>query len=222
MKQIRFILLALVLTLGLIACERPAPTGDIATPNPDIIPREAYPALQPTETAVPTDTTTPTDGSGQTTDGEAAAGGETTGSTDATEQPVEAAATNAPPALEDGVYVVRAGDTLGRVAAFYGVSIADLMAANNLPNPDVLTVGQQLTIPEAGFADSQPETDPSAAETPETTEGEETIHVVQPGDNLYRIGLRYGFTIDELAEYNGITNVNSLEVGQQIKIPPRN
>jgi len=49
----------------------------------------------------------------------------------------------------------------------------------------------------------------------------ETIHVVQAGDNIFRIGLRYGFTAEELMAYNGISNPNSLYVGQQIRIPPR-
>lgn len=223
MKQIRCILLALIFIFLLTACERPAPSGDIATPsaNPEAIPREAYPAIQPTETAVPADTTSPTDTSGETTEGSAetqSGEGETT--TEGTDtQSAEETTTDEPPALEDGVYVVRAGDTLGQIAFVYNVSVADLMAANNLTNPDRLDVGQRLTIPEAGFADSpDSETTPPADET----EGEETVHIVQRGDNLYRIGLRYGFTVDELAEYNGITNVHSLEVGQEIKIPPSN
>lgn len=66
------------------------------------------------------------------------------------------------------------------------------------------------------------ETAPSPAEpTPETASTGEIIHIVQPGENLYRIGLQYGFTFQELANYNGITNPDRLEVGQQIKIPPK-
>lgn len=54
----------------------------------------------------------------------------------------------------------------------------------------------------------------------ETSPTGEIIHTVQPGDNLYRIGLRYGFTYQELAAYNGIANPDRLEIGQQIRIPP--
>jgi LysM repeat protein len=61
----------------------------------------------------------------------------------------------------------------------------------------------------------------TAEPTAATSSTGETIHIVQPGDNLFRIGLRYGFTYQELAAYNGITNPDSLTVGQQIKIPPR-
>jgi 2',3'-cyclic-nucleotide 2'-phosphodiesterase/3'-nucleotidase len=48
----------------------------------------------------------------------------------------------------------------------------------------------------------------------------EIVHTVAAGENLFRIGLKYGFTAQELAAYNGIPNVNLINVGQQIRIPP--
>lgn len=56
-------------------------------------------------------------------------------------------------------------------------------------------------------------------ETPAEPTGER-IHVVRSGENLYRIGLQYGFTWQELATYNNLANPNSLDVGQEIRIPP--
>lgn len=46
-----------------------------------------------------------------------------------------------------------------------------------------------------------------------------TIHVVQRGENLFRIALRYGFTTEALAEYNGIADPSSIQVGQRLLIP---
>lgn len=46
------------------------------------------------------------------------------------------------------------------------------------------------------------------------------IHVVQPGENLYRIGLIYGVSWVAIAEYNGISNPNQITVGQELRIPP--
>lgn len=45
-------------------------------------------------------------------------------------------------------YVVRAGDTLSTIAAAHGVSVATMLSVNNLPNPDILAVGQVLRLPE--------------------------------------------------------------------------
>jgi LysM repeat protein len=44
-------------------------------------------------------------------------------------------------------YTVQAGDTLSAIAQEHGVSLEALIAANDLADPDVLQVGQILTIP---------------------------------------------------------------------------
>lgn len=46
-----------------------------------------------------------------------------------------------------------------------------------------------------------------------------TTHVVQPGENLYRISLKYGVTMAALSQANGITNPNHIYVGQRLTIP---
>ena len=48
---------------------------------------------------------------------------------------------------ESQEYTVKSGDTLGNVAQQYGISLEALIAANKLANPDILNVGQILTIP---------------------------------------------------------------------------
>jgi peptidoglycan-N-acetylglucosamine deacetylase len=44
-------------------------------------------------------------------------------------------------------------------------------------------------------------------------------YVVQPGDNLFRLALRYNTTIYALANANNIVNVNLIYVGQKLIIP---
>lgn len=116
------------------------------------------------------------------------------------------------------------GDTLSRISVIYGVPIEEIIAANQLANPDSLELGQILTIPEPGTTDiSAVETTPSPTEAAggdATSEpDQETVYIVQPGDTLFRIALTYGVTVDELADYNNIANVNDLDVGQEIRIP---
>ena len=48
------------------------------------------------------------------------------------------------------VYVVVAGDNLGRIATTLGVTKEDLMALNGITNPDHIEVGQKLKIPQPG------------------------------------------------------------------------
>lgn len=49
--------------------------------------------------------------------------------------------------------------------------------------------------------------------------GTDCVHEVQVGENLFRISLRYGVTIADIAARNGIVNINLIVVGDQIVIP---
>jgi lysozyme len=44
-------------------------------------------------------------------------------------------------------YIVKSGDTLTGIAASFNTTVADLQQANNIQNPDDISVGQILTIP---------------------------------------------------------------------------
>ncbi len=44
-------------------------------------------------------------------------------------------------------YIVRSGDTLTEIARRFNIDVTDITALNNLPNSDILSVGQKLIIP---------------------------------------------------------------------------
>src|SRR5688572_32749513 len=46
-----------------------------------------------------------------------------------------------------------------------------------------------------------------------------TVHVVAPGENLYRIALHYGVSVEDVARANGIRDETQLEVGTRLVIP---
>src|SRR5215467_14097859 len=54
---------------------------------------------------------------------------------------------------------------------------------------------------------------PAVAQDPSTT------YIVQPGDNLYRISLKFGVSMDAIARANGIVNPSFVFVGQKLIIP---
>jgi LysM repeat protein len=130
---------------------------------------------------------------------------------EATPEPVETEET--PPPAEDvtcpATHTVQAGENLYRIALKYGLTYRELAEANGIANPDKIQAGTVLTIPGCGDTSEASE---------ETTEGEET-YTVQPGDNLYRIALKFGLTWQELATYNGIENPDAIFVGQVLRIP---
>jgi LysM repeat protein len=131
-------------------------------------------------------------------------------------------------------YIVQAGDNLYRIALQFGLTTGQLAAANGITNTSVIHVGQELTIPTVeSVAIEEPETTPEPMVTPEpevTPEpappeeeaiplGEISTYIVQAGDTLFRIAVRFETTTDELTTLNGIADPSSIYVGQQLIIP---
>lgn len=131
------------------------------------------------------------------------------------EEPVqpEAAEPAAPAPAAGGTctHTVQAGENLFRIALRYGTTYQALTEANGIANPNRITAGTVLTIPGCGATGAAP----SGAQP----SGGEIQHIVQPGENLFRIALRYGKLWTEVASYNNISNPNELVVGQVILIP---
>ncbi len=109
-------------------------------------------------------------------------------------------------AAENVVHVVQPGENLYRIALRYGVTVNAIASANGLTNTRHIYVGQRLIIPTSGSPSSPP---PSSG----------GVHVVQRGENLFRIALRYGTTVQALAAANGIVNTSHIYVGQRLVIP---
>lgn len=108
-------------------------------------------------------------------------------------------------------HTVAAGENLYRIGLKYGISWVAIANANNLVNPNLLTVGQVLQLPGA----TTPTPDPGPTPSPQT----ETTYIVQPSDNLFRIGLKFGISWVQIAEANGLVNPNLISVGDELKIP---
>ena len=82
------------------------------------------------------------------------------------------------------------------------------------------TEGEAETPAEGEAGTEQPAEGGDAQQPPPQTSTGEQIHVVQRGENLFRIGLRYGIPYQTLAAYNGIPNPHLIYEGQVIRIPP--
>jgi LysM repeat protein len=109
----------------------------------------------------------------------------------------------APRAVDTATYVVGWGDSLSLIAARYGTTVSAIVQANGLANPNLIYVGQRLTIP----GSSSPSTTGSG------------VYVVQRGDTLSAIAVRYQTTVQQLVQMNGLSNPNLIAVGQRLAVP---
>ena len=122
----------------------------------------------------------------------------------------------------DTTYKVEKGDTLYSISRKYQITVAELRAANNLSENDVIKVGQKLKIPSAdisaaaALATDNKATTTSSATLSATTKTKE--YTVVKGDTMYSIAKKNGMTLAEFMAINGLDNSSVIKVGQKLKI----
>ena len=99
------------------------------------------------------------------------------------------------------IHVVAPGETLWVISRRYGVSIAAIVSANAIADPNVLVVGEALAIP-------LPRPEPAPL-----------TYVVRRGDTLAAIAGLFSTTVQSIALANQITDVNLVYVGQELVVP---
>jgi len=100
-------------------------------------------------------------------------------------------------------YTVKPGDSLGKIAAFYGATLLQVVSANNIENPDLIYSGQVLAIP-LGAGNPLPST---------------VKYTVKSGDTLSKIAAQYGIDFQEIAFVNSINDPGLIYEGQVLTIP---
>src|SRR3990170_448146 len=102
-----------------------------------------------------------------------------------------------------------AGDTIYSVAQRYNTSAENLSAANCLLSAD-LSAGFGLYVPPVPTVTVIPCGPPA---------GWVKTHIVQPGDNLFRIALSYGITYPQLQRANCMGASTIIYAGQRLWVP---
>ena len=95
------------------------------------------------------------------------------------------------------VYIVKKGDNLTKIARMYGVTVAQLVAWNNIKNPNRIYPGERIIIKEP----------------------EKVYYQVKWGDTLTKIARMYDTSVAELLRLNpDIYNPNLILVGQRVRV----
>lgn len=111
-------------------------------------------------------------------------------------------------------YRIRSGDTLGALAARFGIKTRDIMTLNRIKSPRSLRVGTQIILPLspdytqnalASFGDAYDRTPVRS-------------HKIRQGDTLWNIARRYDMTPRQLADQNGMRVNAVLRPGKVLKV----
>lgn len=103
---------------------------------------------------------------------------------------------------------MKSGDVLREITARFGTTVADIQAANRIPNVDLIRVGQVLEIPGTEAPQAPPAGDSGVT------------YVVRKGDTLGKIAQAQGVSVQELLNQNPqIDDPDLIRSGQLIQVP---
>jgi LysM repeat protein len=109
----------------------------------------------------------------------------------------------------DGYHVVRQGESLSAIARLYFLTLEELMALNEIDNPNLVRMGTMLRL----TADVEPS---SHVIQPEV---EVVTYTVKRGDTLSEIAQLHATTVEQVMEDNGLLSAQ-VHVGQELRIYP--
>jgi len=115
---------------------------------------------------------------------------------------------------EEQEYIVKPGDGLGSVAKAFDLTLADLLTANRISDPDSIIVGQRLVIPGKVLDEAE-----KAANQVGPLRSGYYYYTVQAGDTLSELAKAFNSTKLAIIEYNGLPDEETVYAGLEIRIP---
>jgi membrane-bound lytic murein transglycosylase D len=135
-----------------------------------------------------------------------------------------------PPVIIFVSHTVKRGEGLGIIATKYGVTVAEITAANNMKST-VLFTGQKLKIPQIQAVNATNKADSLVVIPIETLPTKVTpvvvpkpkppvkkYYVVKAGDNGSKVAQKHNLTQQQLVNLNPGLNIDRINVGQQIRV----
>lgn len=124
-------------------------------------------------------------------------------------QPQRIPGTRQEPSTQSGViyYTVQEGDTLTSIAQKYDTTVHEITVTNSIVNPNLIYVGEVLKIY------------PGNRSIIKRKKVFTTTYIVQSGDTLTSIAMKFDTTVQAIAELNDLQNPNLIYVGEILKIP---
>ncbi len=119
----------------------------------------------------------------------------------------------AAPSTEAG-YTVRAGDTLGGIAAAHNISLATIFSLNGLNGSSIIHPGQNVKVGGQASVAS-----PSASTEQAQNTGDVSNYVIRAGDTLSAIAAKHNVSLSALLSVNGADPKTPIYPGKTLSIP---
>ena len=108
-------------------------------------------------------------------------------------------------------YFVKSGDNLDNLAYQWNTTVKNIVNINNITDPNFLFIGQKLQIPSDHM---------DKLNTANVNNDNYTLsYTVKMGDSLWAIAKKFGVSIEQLSNINGLRKQSFLHIGQELEIP---
>ncbi len=104
-------------------------------------------------------------------------------------------------------YTIKSGDTLNKISAQFGVSVANLRSWNGIKG-DLIFAGQTIIVKKGASAGGNASSTNSAS-------GKR--HTVKSGDSLWGLSMQYGISIQKIKQLNDLSG-DTIYIGQTLKV----
>jgi len=139
--------------------------------------------------------------------------------------PVAPAAPPVARPVEQKKYVVKAGDNPWKIAKAHGISLEELLKANEIKDSKKLAIGDVLLLPpgvESKGAPAPAAKPAPAALAPAPAAGDNwELYTIKSGDNPWNISRRLKVDHQKIMSLNEGLDFTKLKIGQQIKVPKK-
>jgi len=118
-------------------------------------------------------------------------------------------------------YKVKSGESLGRIAARHGLTVAELADLNGIPTQTKIQTGDTISVPveEKPSQKLSAKAEKQTAKVDAAEQVNTTDYKVKSGETLARIAARHVITVAALADLNGIPSNTRIQTGDTISVP---
>jgi LysM repeat protein len=121
-----------------------------------------------------------------------------------------------------GRYTIQKGDSIGGIAAKFGLATQTLLSANGLAWTSIIYPGQTIAIPgSTGVASAAPASQVRVVEAPSAPAAARTpvTYTIASGDSITKIAAKFGVTVQAILTANNLTWSSIIYGGRTLTIP---
>ncbi len=108
---------------------------------------------------------------------------------------------------QDTTYIVQSGNTLSQIALKYNTTVKELVALNNIKNPNLIFPNEKIIVPINGNTKNE-----------NIYDSNHIIYTVEKGNTLSELAIKFRTTVMQIAKLNSIQNVNLIFTGEKLRI----